>query len=149
MAKDTGWEAKQVLTRAATAVGLALVLVSGVVAADRASELAGAQHTRGTVFALSGTVRGFAPVVQFTLPSGGTTLFTAGVESNPPAYQVGEQVPMVYPPDEPEHALIDSFWQVWFYAAVFALIGVALTGTGVAVAIADVTSKPRGRAKRV
>lgn len=141
MAAETGRRARPILARVFAALGLALLIVAGVLAMARASDLSGAEHADGTVFALSGGAKGFAPVVQFTPASGGTVPFTADVDSNPPAYQVGDHVPVLYPPDKPHEAVIDSFWQVWFSSALFALIGAALIMVGVTLATVDIATR--------
>ena len=141
MAAETGRRARPILARVFAALGLALLIVAGVAAAARATDLAGAEHADGTVFALSGGAKGFAPVVQFSPSSGGTVPFTADVDSNPPAYQVGDHVQVLYPPDKPHDAVIDSFWQVWFSAVLFALIGITFIVVGVALATADIAAR--------
>jgi hypothetical protein len=141
VAAETGRRAQPILARVFAALGLAMLIVAGVAATARATDLAGAEHADGTVFALTGGAKGFAPVVQFTPTIGGTVPFTADVDSNPPAYQVGDHVRVLYPPDKPRDAVIDSFWQIWFSAAVFALSGVTFIVVGIALATADLATR--------
>lgn len=63
----------------------------------------------------------YTPVVQFTTSNGKTTQFESSYSSNPPAYDIGETVRVVYPPDDPTHAIINGEGQILHI--IFMLLG--------------------------
>lgn len=70
----------------------------------------------------------YAPVVQFKTENGQSVTFTSSYSSNPPSYNVGESVTVVYPPVAPENAIIKGDGQVLHI--IFMLLGgiVAIVG---------------------
>jgi hypothetical protein len=54
----------------------------------------------------------YAPVVQFQTNSGQSIEFVSSYSSSPPAYEIGEQVIVVYPPYEPDKAIIKGDGQL-------------------------------------
>lgn len=48
----------------------------------------------------------FSPLVRFTTLKGETVLYDSSFSSNPPEYQIGEQVTILYKADHPEKAII-------------------------------------------
>jgi hypothetical protein len=68
----------------------------------------------------------YAPMYAYTDKDGRGHEITDSVSSNPKPYAVGEQVTMLYNPDDPTDAKVDSFWSLHlftFIAGVFASIG--------------------------
>ncbi|MEH1824675.1 MAG: DUF3592 domain-containing protein [Nostoc sp.] len=72
----------------------------------------------------------YYPVVKFTARSGETTIFKARTATNPPEYIKGQQVEILYNPQKPDSAIINSWLSLWFLPAmltglgsIFALIG--------------------------
>jgi len=55
----------------------------------------------------------YAPVFSFETAGGRTYTITSRSSSNPPAFEVGEAVNVLYDPADPDGARIDSFWQLW------------------------------------
>lgn len=74
----------------------------------------------------------FAPIVEFTLPSGETYRFTGSIASNPPAYSEDEPVRVLYNPRRPSEADIDSPMTHWFGP-------LALLGMGIVISLAGVS----------
>ncbi|MFD7816117.1 DUF3592 domain-containing protein [Streptomyces sp. NPDC059785] len=75
------------------------------------------------------------PVVEFT-PAGGTSLqFRDSTGSNPPSYEVGEQVEVLYRADSPEDAKINGFASLWLAPIIFGGIGLLVAGIGTTVAL--------------
>jgi hypothetical protein len=64
----------------------------------------------------------YAPVVSFMTPDGQTHQFEEGVQSSPPAHQVGEGVQVLYNAKNPEDAHInnpfDLFLGVWIVGGI-------------------------------
>ena len=54
----------------------------------------------------------YAPVVQFQTNSGQSIEFVSSYSSNPPSYDVGETVIVVYPPEKPDDAIIKGDGQL-------------------------------------
>lgn len=79
----------------------------------------------------------FKPIVRFSTADGKTVEFHSSFSSNPPAYRIGQSVPVVYLPEEPERAAIRSFLSLWMGSLVLGLLGAILFGVGAAVVIAS------------
>ncbi len=67
------------------------------------------------------------PVVEFQTANGEVVEFESPVGQNPPAYQVGQRVPVLYDPGRPEAATIRSFVSLWLWCLVTGLLGATLT----------------------
>ena len=68
----------------------------------------------------------FSPVIEFQDKTGRDFEFK-GVGSSPPRYRVGDQVEVLYHPDDPEQAVIDGFLDKWLPATlVLAFSGIVL-----------------------
>lgn len=89
----------------------------------------------GTVISLAPKHRGednslnFAPVFTFTTGGQHYTV-TADVASNPPEFNVGQRVRVLYKITDPGRARIASFWQLWLFVVAFGTIGTLLSGVG-------------------
>lgn len=133
----------------------ALFLVIGLILAGvSASFLADAKRARGTVVSLEwrndhDTSRrtqtddkpAAYPVVAFTSADGAPRKFEDSTGSNPPSYEVGERVEVLYHPGSPEDARINGFASLWLLPLIFSGIGLVIAGIGTGVALAT-----RGRA---
>lgn len=76
----------------------------------------------------------YYPVVEFS-PSGSFEVFTFrhDVGSNPPSYRRGEQVDVLYLPDNPEEAIIDAGLFNWAAPVFVLLFGIIFTGAGFSI----------------
>ena len=70
----------------------------------------------------------YTPVVQFQTSSGQSIEFVSSYSSSPPAYDVGEHVTVVYPPDNPAEAIIKGDGQ--FLHIIFMLMGGIVAAVG-------------------
>jgi len=61
----------------------------------------------------SGDTDGYRPVVVFSTPEGEKIRFISSASSNPPMYDRGEKVTVVYAPHNPHDARISSFFSLW------------------------------------
>jgi hypothetical protein len=83
---------------------------------------------QGQVIALSPVVdqeggqTNYAPIFRFTARDGQMYTITSNTSSNPPAFQVGERVSVLYQSDQPQHARINRFLQLWLLPLVFAIL---------------------------
>ena len=129
----------------------ALFLVVGVILAGvSVSFLADAERARGTVVALEwrDDHRGSSrhrraedqpvayPVVEFTSADGTPRTFRNTTGSNPPSYEEGERVEVLYRADSPDDARINGFASLWLLPLIFGGIGLAIAGIGTVVALA-------------
>jgi len=85
------------------------------------------------------------PVVEFTSADGVRRKFRDSTGSNPPAYDEGEQVEVLYRADSPEDARINGFASLWLLPLIFGGIGLVTAGIGTAVAL---TMRRRRQATR-
>jgi|GEM_PF-577192 len=51
--------------------------------------------------------------VEFTMPDGQKTQFISTTGTNPPLYNIGQQVEVIYPKDSPAKAEINDAWSLW------------------------------------
>ena len=70
----------------------------------------------------------YTPVVQFKTSSGQSIEFVSSYSSNPPAYDVGESVTVVYPPENPADAIIKGDGQLLHI--IFMLLGGIVAAVG-------------------
>ncbi|MFJ8822694.1 DUF3592 domain-containing protein [Streptomyces sp. NPDC102467] len=100
-------------------------------------------HSSGTHRTRSSTSTVAYPVVEFTSADGRARTFESSSGSNPPSYERGERVEVLYRADSPEDARINGFVSLWLLPLIFTGIGLLITGIGTAVAI---TKRRRSRA---
>jgi Protein of unknown function (DUF3592) len=67
--------------------------------------------------------------VRFTTRDGRTVVFTSALGSPDSELELGHPVPVRYPPDNPQHAQVDTPW-AWMVPAALGLLG----GLGLLVA---------------
>ena len=80
----------------------------------------------------SGRSRGGAyyPRVRFRTDSGQEFVFVSSTGSRPASFQVGERVHVLYSPDNPTRARIDSFGSLWVLPLVFGSLGLVFCSVG-------------------
>lgn len=79
----------------------------------------GAREVQGTVIEMAFRGHGQSPVVEYDV-NGKRFTYQSSLSSSPPAYSVGDKVTVLYRPDDPARAQINSFLQRWFFAVAFA-----------------------------
>ncbi len=93
--------------------------------------LAGCAHADGTV--VENTIGRssndgspmYYPKFSFQTPDGDTHAILSSSGSSPASYKVGQHVPVLYTPGEPNSARVDSFMELWFAATIFFVLGAA------------------------
>ncbi|MFJ4526665.1 DUF3592 domain-containing protein [Streptomyces sp. NPDC088810] len=144
-----GRGARRWITFGAIAFGGLFLVIGLILAGVSASFLADAERVRGTVVALEwrddhsevsrrkrvadGPVA--YPVVEFTAADGTRRTFRDSTGSNPPAYERGERVEVLYRADSPEDARINGFASLWLLPLIFGGIGLVFAGIGTVVAL--------------
>jgi hypothetical protein len=68
-----------------------------------------------------------SPIVEYTV-NGKTYSFEGDNSSNPPVYEKGQKVEIIYDPQDPETAQINSFYERWMMPAILipAMLGAAI-----------------------
>jgi hypothetical protein len=95
----------------------------------------GAERVEGTVTEMVGGNRK-APVVEYQV-DGKSYVFRDSISTAPPAYDVGDKVVILYRPDDPRRAQIDSFVGRWLFAVIFTSLGLSAAAIGVLCLIAS------------
>ena len=70
----------------------------------------------------------YIPVFEYRLPEGRPLYYRSPVASNPPAYDVGQTVVMLYLPKNPAKVKVNSFTGLWLVTVICAVLGVSLVG---------------------
>ena len=82
----------------------------------------GTKEVQGSVVEMVGFA-GQSPLVEYHVGGKRFTIQSA-VSSSPPAYIVGEKVSILYRPDDPTKAQINSFTERWLFPVAFTSCGV-------------------------
>jgi hypothetical protein len=145
-----GWGARQWVTFGMIAFGSLFLVIGLVLAGVSVSFLTDAEKARGTVVALewrndsvgtsSRRVRSndkpaAYPVVEFTPTDGAPRTFRSSTGSNPPSYEEGDRVEVLYRADSPDDAEINGFASLWLLPLVFGGIGLLFAGIGTAIGV--------------
>ena len=69
----------------------------------------------------------YKPVFQFNDRNDKVHTVTSSVASSPPSYHRGEAITVLYHPENPEGAQIDSFMESWLLPLVFGSLGIVFT----------------------
>jgi hypothetical protein len=119
-------------------IGLLMLGVGVVWATFTMGFLASAERTEGTVVALNDRLSSgsqgkvWYPTVEFTV-DGRVYSFDSSSASRPPAYDVGETVPVAYAPADPSDAQIVTFMSTYFGPTIFGGFGTVFTPIGAAL----------------
>ncbi len=104
---------------------------------DKQAFLKRAETVQGTVVELiskrSDKSTTYAPVVAFATKAGNKIEFTSSVSSNPPSYNEGESVEVLYDPANPNDADINGFASLWLGTLILGILGTVffLIGFGI------------------
>mgnify|MGYP002784307277 FL=1 len=69
----------------------------------------------------------YHPVVEFTAQNGKVVRFTDAVGTDPPDYQIGDSVTVLYHPQQSQKAQIQSWKRLWFFPTI------AIAGGSIAI----------------
>jgi hypothetical protein len=129
-------------------IGLGLLAGALALALNTRSFIATAKHAQGSVIELiekrdsDGSVT-YKPVVAFTADSGASVNFTSSFSSNPPAYDVGEAVEVLYAPDNPNSARIRGFGSLWLGPTILGCLGAVFAAIGFGILIVSRLNKKK------
>ena len=125
-------------------IGLALLVSAIFSILKTRRQIANSVKATGTVFNF-GQITGksgylYCPQVVFADAAGQRIEFQSEIGSQPPAYTIGQQVPVIYQKNNSRQAEIDSLMSLWFtpgctlaIAVVFTLLGPVLFVLGILV----------------
>lgn len=124
-------------------VGIVLAVVAVIVVGVTLGALRDGARTEGTVVdvvARTSTTEdsdgrsrestAYHPTVRFRA-DGRTYTFTSSTGSDPPAYEVGDRVPVVYDPADPGDARVNTFWSLYLAPIVLGGLAVVFLAVGV------------------
>src|SRR5262249_12640203 len=115
------WDARRGPGGVLALVGLALVLAAAWHALMQVGFLRRARTVAGQVIRLEPEQRGMrVAVFQFTDEAGGERTVWANTVANPPDYQVGDRVEVLFEPGQPERAIVRTFAALWAGALIIA-----------------------------
>ena len=104
-------------------VGLLLMGVSALLYYQQSDSIRKSDPAKGRVVRLqSGNGSGSAPVVEYTW-RGNTYVYVSDTYSSPPAYAIGEVVPIYVRRDNPGDIIIDTFLDRYFLITIFGGMG--------------------------
>jgi hypothetical protein len=108
---------------------LLLILALGA-AVQRGALVIFGLHAEATVVgmrSMGATAVNYAPVFQFTANDGRTHTVSSDVYGKDSAVRYGERIAVLYSPEHPESARIDSFAQLWTLPLVLGVVGAGLS----------------------
>jgi len=73
----------------------------------------------------------FYPRIRFRTSDGQDISFITNTGSNPPSYRVNEPITILYDPQQPYHAYIKSFAELWMVSVVLCGLGVVFSSFGI------------------
>jgi hypothetical protein len=120
-------------------VGPGLLLIAAVTGVERALFLHSAATAEGAIIALRETQsagsKSFFPIFQFKAANGKSYTVTSNIAERPTSWRLGGPVRVLYQPDRPENAHIDSFAQLWMLQVVVGVVGAAFSTIPVLILI--------------
>lgn len=69
----------------------------------------------------------FYPVVTFTTSAGDSITTTYRMGHNPPAYQPGTRLAILYLENNPKEVKVNSFWALWGFSLPFVLVSLVVS----------------------
>src|SRR3990172_9867487 len=102
-----------------------------------------AQEVKGTVIQMvyshsSEGGGGYAPVYQFKTLDGQTIVIQDSLSSNPPRFQVGQEIDILYEPGNPQKARINKWMNLYFVPVLLGGMGLIFGGVGIAIVVPQV-----------
>ncbi|HSC80332.1 MAG TPA: DUF3592 domain-containing protein [Chitinolyticbacter sp.] len=135
-------KAVQIIKYVFAVIGLVLFAVAGLVYVNTQRFLAEASHAPGVVIALTesrtrdndgDTSIVYRAVVRYHSSTGAELEFTDSMGSNPPSYEVGEEVEVLYLPGKAHSAEIKSGVGQWVGVIVLGILGTVFFGVGAGI----------------
>ena len=121
-ARGSAGRARWVL-RVFVAIGVLALIWGAVDFARTVHFVRTAEHATGTVVDVSREVdsdgdESFYPIVRFTTADGKEFQFKSNSGSNPASHSTGDEVDVLYDPDDPDDAQLSGFFDLWLFTIV-------------------------------
>ena len=109
--------------------------------------LSRAQTAKGTVIEMvyrrssssnGGGGGGYAPVYQFVTSDGQSIVKADSISSNPPRFQVGQEIDVLYESGNPQKARINKWMNLYFVPVLLGGMGLIFGGVGIAIVFPQV-----------
>jgi hypothetical protein len=104
-----------------------------------------AQEVKGTVLQLvysrsssSSSGGGYAPVYQFRTIDGQSITIQDSLSSNPPGFQVGQEIDVLYESGNPQKARINKWMNLYFVPVLLGGMGLIFGGVGIVIVFPQV-----------
>ena len=105
-----------------------------------------AQEVKGMVIQMvysrtsssSGSGGGYAPVYQFRTIDGQTITIHDSLSSNPPGFQVGQEIDVLYESGNPQKARINKWMNLYFMPVLLGGMGLIFGGVGMVIVFPQV-----------
>jgi hypothetical protein len=128
----------------ALALGAALLAAAGYMGLQVKQLIAVAAKAEGTVvdFERRSSKGGtsYAPVFAFTAADGATRRFTTSGSGD---YKKGESVEVLYDPQNPEDARLNTFMELWFGSLAVGAFGLLCLGAGIGTLVYERTRRTK------
>lgn len=119
-------------------VGLMMLAATSYLYIDQNDFIADAKEAEGQIIDLvrkqqnkdGNTSYTYSALVRFTDDEAVTHEFIDRVGSNPPRYSKGQDVILLYAPDNPTDAIINDFWGRWAMVIIFGCLGTIFSSIG-------------------
>jgi hypothetical protein len=86
----------------------------------------------------------YLPRLRFRTPAGETVQVLASTGIDEVEFNAGETVPVLYPPNRPQAAIIATAWRAYHAAIIFALLGILIFDVGLIVRRLAKQNQPTG-----
>lgn len=106
--------------------GAVFAMVSIIMAIYSVYFTIGTTETIGTVIEMNGTIQQ-VPVIEY-YANGQRFTFRSSIWSDPSPYATGDKIRIIYDPDHPDTAQINTFHDRWMFPLVFSLAGLCAVG---------------------
>jgi len=92
-------------------------------------------YSRGSSSNSSG---GYAPIYQFRTLDGQNIVKQDSLSSNPPRFQVGQELDILYEPGNPQKARINKWMNLYFVPVLLGGMGLIFGGVGIVIVFPQV-----------
>lgn len=136
-------------------VGIIPLCLGLYVLAERRAFVATALESEGEVVAIvlatskartgGDDLNSYAPRVRFVTATGQPVEFQASAASSDTGYRVGDRVPVLYLPDAPDNASINTFFHLWIFPTILLGLGGVFTLLGAGLGALVYKERSTGR----
>lgn len=103
-------------------IGLLFMLVAGIIYYLQLKTIEKSDQVTGIVVDFQSSGSGSSPVIAYEW-QGQKRQYHSSTSSNPPAYEMNEEVPMYVNHDNPADVIVDTFTDRWLLMAIFGGLG--------------------------